>query len=68
MNRGSLIGGIVCLALAVLLAILNWQLPADNMMFMIGDRNMPWIPVAILAVVGLALLIGAFVRPGRRRR
>jgi heme A synthase len=67
MNRGSLIGGIVCLALAVLLAILNWQLPADKMMFMIGDRNAPMVPVAILAAVGVALIVGAFVRAGGRR-
>lgn len=67
MNRGALIGGIICLALALLLAILNWQLPTGDMMFMIGDRNMPMVPVAILAVVGVALIVGAFVRPGGRR-
>jgi uncharacterized integral membrane protein len=68
-NRGSLIGGIICLVLAILLAILNWRLPADEVVFMIGDVNAPLVPVAILAVVGLALIIGAFVRPrGRRGR
>lgn len=66
-NRGSLIGGIVCLALAAFLAVLNLTLPPDEMMFMIGDRNMPMVPVAILAVVGLALIIGAFVRLRGRR-
>jgi hypothetical protein len=67
MNRGSLIGGIICLGLAVFLAILNWRLPADEMMFMIGDVNAPLVPVAILALVGLGLIINAIVRPRGRR-
>jgi len=28
-------------------------------MYMVGDENMPWVPVAILGVVGLVLLVTA---------
>jgi hypothetical protein len=56
MNRGRLIGGIICLAVAILLAVLNLRLDADQMMFVVGGQNRPWVPVAILAVIGVALL------------
>ena len=59
MNKSRLIGGIICLALAVLLAVLSFALPADKMIFMVGDTNMPYVPAIGLAVVGLALLITA---------
>jgi hypothetical protein len=59
MNKGKVIGGIVCLAVAALLAVLNLRLPEGNMVFMVGDTNAPWIPVAVLAVVGVALLATA---------
>ncbi|MBN1659038.1 MAG: hypothetical protein JXA93_11575 [Anaerolineae bacterium] len=67
MNRGSLIAGIICLAFAALLATLNLRLPEDELMFMINGVNAPIVPIIILAVVGLALLVGAFVRPRGRR-
>ena len=56
MNKGQVIGGIICLALAALLAVLNWRLPADELMFMVGGINVPMI---ILAIAGLVLLITA---------
>lgn len=56
MNKGQVIGGIICLALAALLAVLNWRLPADKLMFMVGGINVPMI---ILAIAGLVLLITA---------
>jgi hypothetical protein len=56
MNKGRFVGGIICLALAALLGVLNLTLPADKLMFTVGDQNMPWVPVAILGIVGLALL------------
>jgi hypothetical protein len=59
MNKGRLVGGIICLALAVLLGALNLTLPAEDLMFQIGDENMPWVPVAALAVVGIVLLATA---------
>jgi hypothetical protein len=59
MNKSRLIGGIICLALAALLAVLAVALPADKMIFMVGDTNMPYVPPIILAVVGLGLLITA---------
>ena len=56
MKKGQLIGGIICLALAALLAVLNWRLPADELMFTVGGISVPMI---ILAIVGLGLLITA---------
>ena len=29
-------------------------------MFTVGDRNMPWVPVVVLVVVGIGLVIAAF--------
>ena len=63
MNRGRLIGGIICLAIAALLAVLNVTLPANEMMFQIGEENMPWAPVAVLGVVGIVLVATAAGRP-----
>jgi len=59
MNKGRFVGGIICLAVAALLAVLNLRLPADKMMFNVGGENMPWVPVAILGVVGLVLVATA---------
>jgi len=55
-NRSKLIWGIICLVLAGLLAVLNVRLPADKLMFMVGSRNMPYVPVILLAIVGVALV------------
>jgi hypothetical protein len=54
MDKGRVVGGIVCLAVAGLLAILSWRLPAEKMFFMAGGVN---IPMVILAVAGILLLV-----------
>lgn len=59
MNKNRLIWGIVCLVIAAFLAALNVALPAEKIMFNIGDRNMPWVPVIVLGVVGIILLVSA---------
>jgi len=59
MNRSQAIGGFICLAIAALLAVLTVTLPAEKMVFMIGDINAPVVPVIVLAIVGLALLVTA---------
>jgi hypothetical protein len=59
MNTSRLIGGIICLALAGLLAVLNVALPASKLMFMVGDTNMPFLPPIILGIVGIVLLATA---------
>ncbi len=66
MNTGKLIWGIICLAIAALLAVLNLTLEPENLMFMIGDQNMPWVPVGVLGVIGIILL--ATVREGAPTR
>lgn len=62
MNKSRLIWGIICLALAVLLAVLNVVLPEGKMMFMVDDTNMPWVPPVVLGILGIVLLATA----GRR--
>lgn len=61
MNIGRFIGGIVCLAIAGLLAVLNYALPADRLMFMVGDANMPLVPAIILGILGVILVISAMI-------
>jgi hypothetical protein len=59
MNKSRLIWGIICLALAGLLTVLNLTLSPDKLMFMVGNVNMPWVPPVVLAIVGIVLLAGA---------
>lgn len=63
MNRGRFIGGIICVAVAGFLAVLNFRLPPEDLMFTVGDQNMPWVPVAILGVVGVLLLVTSLRGP-----
>ena len=57
MNKGRLIWGIICLAIAILLAVLNLTLDPEKVSFTMGGENRPWVPVFILAVIGIALLV-----------
>ena len=56
MRKDQMIGGIVCLVLAVGLAALSWKLPSSKLLFMVGQIS---IPMVVLAVAGLALLVTA---------
>ncbi|MGD8820638.1 MAG: hypothetical protein PVF67_11085 [Anaerolineae bacterium] len=64
MNKGRLIGGLVCVAVAALLAVLMFTLPEGRVVFMIGDSNQPIIPVIVLAGIGVALISSAWQRQG----
>ena len=59
MNKSKLIWGIICLVIAGGLAIANLTLPPENLMFRVGDVNMPWVPPIVLAIVGVVLLATA---------
>lgn len=59
MNVGRLAAGIICLALAALLAVLTYAFPENKMVFMVGDENVPILPAVILGVVGIVLLATA---------
>lgn len=59
MKKSNLIGGVICLAIAGGLTIANLSLPPENIMFQVGDVNMPWIPPVVLAIVGIVLLATA---------
>ncbi len=56
MNTSRLIWGVICLVLAAALGVLCIVLPPENLMFQIGDQNMPWIPAVALGIVGIWLL------------
>ena len=59
MNKTRIIWGIICLALAGVLVVLNLTLPPESLMFQIGDQNMPWVPPVALGIVGIILLASA---------
>ena len=59
MNKSRLIWGIICLILAAVLGVLIIVLPPENLMFQVGDQNMPWIPAVVLGIVGIVLLATA---------
>jgi hypothetical protein len=61
MDKGKIAAGIICLAVAGLLAVINLRLPAEDVMFMIGDMNMPWVPPIVLGVIGIVFLASAAV-------
>ncbi|MBE0697073.1 MAG: hypothetical protein IH586_09130 [Anaerolineaceae bacterium] len=59
MNKSKLIWGIICLVISVGLAAANLTLPEEDLMFQVGDVNMPWIPPVVLGIVGIVLLATA---------
>jgi len=56
MNKSKVVWGIICLAIAGLLTVANLRLPPENLMFMVGDINMPWVPPVVLVIIGIVLL------------
>lgn len=56
MNKSKLIWGTICLVIAGGLVVANLALPPGNLMFQMGDINMPWIPPIVLGIVGIVLL------------
>ncbi len=56
MDKGKLIGGIVCVAAAGLLGLLWYMLPEGDVSFMIDGQNVVWVPILVLAGIGVALL------------
>ena len=62
MNKSRLIWGIICLALAALLAVQTFATPGGKMLSTLGDTNVPIPPITpaiILGIVGIVLLATA---------
>lgn len=59
MKKSNLVWGIICLAIAALLTVANLRLPPEDIMFQVGDVNMPWVPPIVLAIIGVILLATA---------
>jgi hypothetical protein len=57
MNRTRIIWGVVCLVIGAVLSVAYWRLPAEELMFNIGEVNVAWLPALIFSVVGFALLV-----------
>jgi hypothetical protein len=62
MDKGKVVGGLICLAVAALLGVLYVVLPAGDVVFMVGDDNVIWVPILVLAGIGVALLSTAWRR------
>jgi hypothetical protein len=60
MDRSKLIWGFIFLAIAGALVVANLRLPPEDLSFQIGDRNMPWVPPIVLAVIGIILIAAAY--------
>ena len=56
MKKSNLIWGIICLVIAGGLAVANLVLPEEDLMFMVGNINMPWVPPVVLGIIGIILL------------
>lgn len=56
MNKTRIIWGIVCLIIGGALSVAYWRLPADELMFEIGNQNLSWLPALIFSIVGVALI------------
>ncbi len=60
MKKGNLIGGIICLAAALLIAVLVVAAPPNvTVSFMVEGTNMPYIPAIGLGILGVWLLVTA---------
>jgi len=59
MSKLKLFLGIGSLIIAAALAVLNLTLPPESLMYMVGDKNMPWVSPVVFAVVGTILLATA---------
>jgi hypothetical protein len=59
MKKSNLIWGVICLIIAGVLTVANLRLPEEDLMFMVGDINMPWIPPVVLGIIGIVLLATA---------
>lgn len=60
MKKGHLIGGSICLAAALLIAVLAVAGgPNVTVSFVVEGTNMPWVPVVVLGILGVWLLVTA---------
>jgi drug/metabolite transporter (DMT)-like permease len=60
MKKGHLIGGSICLAAALLIAVLAVAAPPSvSVSFMVEGTNMPFVPAIGLGILGVWLLVNA---------
>jgi hypothetical protein len=56
MNKTKLVWGIICVVIAGGLTAANLLLPPEDLMFQVGNINMPWVPPVALGILGIILL------------
>jgi hypothetical protein len=66
MNKAKLVWGIICLVIAGGLTVANLTLPPEELMFQVGNINMPWVPPVVLAIVGIILLATMYQPEGKK--
>jgi hypothetical protein len=59
MNKSKLIWGVILLVITGGLVVANLALPPEDLMFQVGDANLPWVPPVVLGIVGIVLLATA---------
>jgi hypothetical protein len=59
MKKGNMIGGIICLAAALLIVVLSVTRPEGTVTFMVEGTNMPFVPAIGLGILGVWLLVTA---------
>ncbi len=68
MDKSKLIWGIICLVIAGVLTVVYFTLPPDNLMFQIGNLNMPWVPPVVLGIIGVILLATMNQQPEEKKK
>ena len=59
MSKSQVTGGIVCLVIALFIAVVSFTLPPEKLMFIVGENNnIPLVPI-ILGIIGLLLVATA---------
>ena len=66
MKKSNIVWGIICLVIAAGLTVANLRLPEEDLMFQVGDVNMPWVPPVVLGVIGIILLATANQPEGKK--
>lgn len=59
MNKSRLIGGLIMVTVAALLAALYFILPEGQVTFMVEGKNMPFVPSIVMGVIGIIMLARA---------
>lgn len=66
MDKTKLTVGIILILIACGLLAANIVLPAEKLMFTVGDMNIPYLPPIILGVMGVLFMVSASKGPAKK--